>query len=302
MSTVPFTFANQNGEIPLEELDLNFANVKAYANSAGTVVSNTQLSITRVGTLVSLSVAGNVNVGNVNSAYAVTGNTLVISTIDAVDSNVSVISDVAVSGNMVLTGTVTANTFQGNTLDVPRITTNIISSDDSSSIQIQDGIEVYGHVLINGDMTSNTVVTSQISSADSSVVSIEDGLEVHGHVLVNGDMTSNTVITSLISSGDSSVLGINDGLEVYGDTLINGDMTSNTVITSLISSGDSSVLGINDGLEVYGDTLINGNVTADTFISSGNIAVASDARRVVFVSNVAPLVSDGNDGDIWFQY
>jgi hypothetical protein len=56
--TVPYTFANQTGTIPLAELDANFAAVPDAANVAGTVTSNAQPNITSVGTLTSLSVTG----------------------------------------------------------------------------------------------------------------------------------------------------------------------------------------------------------------------------------------------------
>lgn len=66
--TVPYIFATATGNVPLTELDANFASVAnnvSSANTAGTVTINAQPNITSVGTLTSLSVAGNVNAGNV---------------------------------------------------------------------------------------------------------------------------------------------------------------------------------------------------------------------------------------------
>jgi hypothetical protein len=75
--SVPYTFANQSGNIPLSELDANFSTLSSavppYANAAGTattaitaqtaatVTNNAQPSITSVGTLTSVSVSGNVS-------------------------------------------------------------------------------------------------------------------------------------------------------------------------------------------------------------------------------------------------
>jgi len=56
--TVPYTFANSTGAIPLAELDANFAAIPDAANTAGTVTTNAQPNITSVGTLTSLSVSG----------------------------------------------------------------------------------------------------------------------------------------------------------------------------------------------------------------------------------------------------
>lgn len=57
--TVPYTFANQTGTIPLAELDANFAAIPNVANTTITVTASAQPNITSVGTLTSLSVAGN---------------------------------------------------------------------------------------------------------------------------------------------------------------------------------------------------------------------------------------------------
>ena len=77
--TVPYTFANNYGNIPLSELDDNFASCKAFADTAGLVTEAVQPAITSVGILTSLSVSGNI-VGNVNASIyrgttvSVTGN------------------------------------------------------------------------------------------------------------------------------------------------------------------------------------------------------------------------------------
>ena len=64
MPSVPYTFANQSGNIPLSELDTNFAvlgnAVPVFANTAGQVTNSNQSNITTVGTLTTLSVTGNI--------------------------------------------------------------------------------------------------------------------------------------------------------------------------------------------------------------------------------------------------
>jgi hypothetical protein len=57
--TVPYTFANQTGTIPLSELDANFAAIPNFANTAATVTTGAQPNITSIGTLTTLSVTGN---------------------------------------------------------------------------------------------------------------------------------------------------------------------------------------------------------------------------------------------------
>ena len=41
--------------------------------------------------------------------------------------------------------------------------------------------------------------------------------------------------------------------------------------------------------------------TAGAVISSGNIAMTSNVARNVFVNSYAPLTTQGNVGDIWYQ-
>jgi len=74
MTTVPYTFATQNGNIPLSQLDANFSTlanaVPVYAESAGTAITVTagaQGNITSVGTLTALAVTGNVVANNLIS-------------------------------------------------------------------------------------------------------------------------------------------------------------------------------------------------------------------------------------------
>jgi hypothetical protein len=90
--TVPYTFANQTGSIPLSELDANFSNVSNYSDSAGTVISNAQANITSVGTLSSLSVTGTVTTaGNITGNY-IFGNGSQLTGLPATYSNSNVIS------------------------------------------------------------------------------------------------------------------------------------------------------------------------------------------------------------------
>lgn len=60
MSSVPYTFANSVGNIALNELDANFANVKAIVDSANIVTNAAQPAITSVGSLTGLTVNGTV--------------------------------------------------------------------------------------------------------------------------------------------------------------------------------------------------------------------------------------------------
>jgi hypothetical protein len=108
-----------------------------------------------------------------------------------------------------------------------RLNGTTISSDDSSSVRINETLHV------------NT-----IASDDSTSVTVDDGL------LVTGTLQANTIDTNFISSQDSTAIQINDALNV------SGTLSANIIDTNVISSTDSSAVTISDNLQV------NGTITA----------------------------------------
>jgi hypothetical protein len=190
MSTVPFIFANNTGNIPLSQLDANFANVKAFANNAGYVTANAQANINSVGVLTSLAVSGNLTVGGIVSANAnISGNYFIgngsqLTGIVSNYGNANVATFLANFGSNLITttGTITATTLTGQSLVV-----NFISSDDSAIVQIQDGLEVDGNVVANGFSTSNG--TFRLPSLTSA--------EIANIVAANGDMVYNSTASKI---------------------------------------------------------------------------------------------------------
>jgi len=149
--TIPFTFANQSGTILLAELDANFTAVNAYANTAGTVVSNSQPNITSVGVLNSLSVTGNVFINNVYTGNVTAGNISITGNIH---------SDYFLGNGRFLTG-INAGTSYGNSnvADyLPNYTGNLTAGNVSVSGNITAGnVSVSGNVYVHGNiaMVSN---------------------------------------------------------------------------------------------------------------------------------------------------
>jgi hypothetical protein len=142
MSAVPYTFAENTGNIPLSELDANFANCKAFANTAGYVTINAQPAITSVGTLTTLSVSGNIVaanlVGNV-SATSYTG------------TSVSVTGNVT-GGNIVTSGIISATGwFYGN------------------QVTLASDMGLGGEINAVGNVSAGNVLTAGIVSATGNV-------------------------------------------------------------------------------------------------------------------------------------
>lgn len=178
MSSVPYTFANNTGNIPLSELDANFANCKAFADTAGLVTANTQTNITSVGILTGLTVSGNTNAGNIlTSGYL------------SVAGNVTVAGDFSVTGN-----TITVNT------EIVNVTESVIGN------IIGGNIQTGGSVDATGNITGGNILTAGSISATGNIT--VDQLTATGNITSGNILTSGSLsATGNITSGNSSVVG-----------------------------------------------------------------------------------------------
>ena len=164
--TVPYTFANQSGNVPASELDANFANVKASADTAVVVTANAQPNITSVGTLTTLSVTGNIAgsylYGNGSQLTGISSG--VQSSITNGTSNVNIAT---ANGNATITANASSTwTFDnigtlalhggsrlrplGANLDIfagAGSYVNLITSDESSSVGVDGG---GGYIVTTG--------------------------------------------------------------------------------------------------------------------------------------------------------
>jgi hypothetical protein len=81
------------------------------------------------------------------------------STSNAWTTNIGLSAVGNISGaNIRTTGNVTGNYFIGNAVIAPELTVNTIRSDDSTVVKIQDGVEVDGDILANGNVTADYVL------------------------------------------------------------------------------------------------------------------------------------------------
>ena len=153
--TVPYTFANQTGPIPLAELDANFAAIPNYANTAGIVTASAQPNITSVGTLTTVTSTGLISTtGNISGNYII-GNGSQLTGVTAKNANansligsslsgnvlysslrsVGVLSNLSATGNITTTGYF-IGTFQGNitgNLTVPGLNTQVIYNSNGNA-------------------------------------------------------------------------------------------------------------------------------------------------------------------------
>jgi hypothetical protein len=299
--SVPFSFSNATGIIPLNQLDANFnflANaVPEFSLAAGTVTQANQSNITAIGTLSSLSVTGGITAGSLTatqiSGAIQTASQPNITQIGALDS-------LSVTGN-VTAGTVTAALLTGQLLTAaqPSIT----------SVGTLNSLAVSGNIS-GGNISVTNVAGAIITAAQPNITSVGSltSLSVTGSISVTGgingtlstaaqpNVTSVGTLSSLSVAGsitgtlatasqpNITSVGTLTSLSVSGSlvgtlsTAAQPNVTSVGTLTSLSVSGN--VTGGN--LSVTGISSLQGIVTAPT---AGNGTSNTQVATTAFVAN-----------------
>lgn len=263
MAVVPYTFANQAGQIPLSELDVNFANVKAFAETAGNVTGNIQANITAVGTLTALTVSGNivapVLVGNVigNVTGSLTGN---------------------VTGNVV--GNISGN------YTVPGLNTQVLFNDNGFANAVA-GLtynKASNLLAVAGTVSAATINTA--GNIQGSNLNITGSVSATGNI-TGGNITGSTIRGSnLNSTGSVSAAGNITGGNIIGAVLAttvsaSGNITGGNILTS-------GIVSLSGNLTVGGNTALSGNSLAVTAANgTNNTQIATTAFVVNAITNSA---------------
>jgi len=263
---------------------INGANVTGQVGNAaiaGTVYTNAQPNITSLGTLSSLSVTGNSNVGNVNaSIISASGNLTVL--------------------NANLGNAATANFFigSGNNLS------NIQGSNVTGAVANANYAAYAGNVTIAGqsNITSVGTLTSLSVSGTSNIVD----LNATGNVLISGNLTVNGTteyinVTNLavkdpiisIGRGDNNApLTTDDGkdrgeqLWYYSVSEKSGFIGFDNSAGKLIAATDVSITNEIVTVNSYGNFVV-GNLEGSTISISGNISAANfTTGNIVTAGNI----------------
>ncbi len=259
MAVVPYTFADQTGEIPLSELDANFANVKAFAETAGYVSGNAQANITSVGTLTSLTVAGNIAapyfLGNV------VGN---------------------ISGNLVVAGANTQVLF--NDSGIANATSGMTFNKATNGFVVSGNV-TGGNLRTAGSITATgNILTSGIVSATGNVIGGE--LRSTGIIFSASSIFTNGVISSAgnVTASFLASSGGNIGVPTGVTTMRIGNITPTTIWIG----GDASniyLANVNSFTRVAGNLTVGADISANGSISAGNLISATG--NIVTTANIA---------------
>lgn len=305
MTTVPYTFGNEESPIPLSQLDANFAVTPQFANTAGNVTNAVQANITGVGTLTSLSVSGNVNAGNLRTTGAVSasgnidsGNVRTggqISAFGTVTAGAVSASGTITTGNVLTGGLVSAT---GNITGGNITTTGRVSA--QGNITAQGIVSAVGNIVTDANFVGNFLgnITGNLSVGGANTQVLFNN---NGNVGAAGGLTydsgSNTLgILGVVSAQGNIIAG--GAMSVVGTTQMIGVATAPTAATGTANNQVASTAFVNNQINQYANNvaITGGNITANT-IGTTNWTIKEISNTLYFQfsgSNVAKLDSTGN--------
>jgi hypothetical protein len=273
---------NQQGQLTAA------ANVAITANAAnltGTTLSATVVnsSLTSVGTLTSLAVTGNANVGNIggtNGVFTTVAGTLSTAAQPNITS-VGTLTSLTVSGNATV-GNLTTGGSGGNISGANVISANTFtaSGNITANFFIGNGSQLTG---LNTAGVSNGTSNVNIPSANGNV-NISSGGNANV-LIVTG--TGINVAGTLNSTGNANVGNLGTG----GLIVATGNITGGNLVTggSLSVTGNATVGNLTTA-GGSGGNISNANViSANTFTASGNVSAGN-----VTVSGLTSLGAVGN--------
>ena len=202
-----------DGSTGLLTTSITNGDLKLQANGTGAIeidtLSITNSTITSVATNSDITITPNGTGNLVLGALTVRGTTL--SSADS--SKITLAESVDITGNLVVGGSFDLSGLAVGTLDVDNLNfnDNIISSDSNSDINITPGGTgdvVAGAIRIHG---------TTLSADDSTVININEGLVVDGTTTVSGALSS---ATSLALATGATVTGIDNGTLGSSATLL----------------------------------------------------------------------------------
>ena len=279
----------------------NITGQVANALVAGTVYTNAQPNITSVGTLTTLSVSGNANVGNIGATSGiftdVSGNGSTLSSITG--GNVTgQVGNALVAGtvytnaqpNITSTGTLTSVSSSGNVTGANLITGGIVSATGNitASFFIGNGSQLTGlntAGVSNGNSNVNIATANgnvTIASAGNTTMTITGtGANITGTLSATANITGGNLITTGIVSATGNVsfgnadLGNLATANFFTGTLTTAaqpNITSTGTLASLSVSGTSN-LGNVGNVKITGGT--SGQVLSTD--GAGNLTFADTA-------------------------
>ena len=282
---------------------------------AGTVYTNAQPNITSVGTLVDLTVTGNVSAGNVTATlYTGTLTTAAQPNITSLgtlaDANVT--GNVVIGGNLVINGNL--NYVNVDTLNVEDPVIELGGGPNGAPLTTNDGkdrgtlLHYYSGGAIDAFMgwdNSNTefVLSSNVTNSNDVMTFNELGNVRAAYFLGNGSQLTGVAATTATTAGTVTTnaqpnitsVGTLSSLSVTGNVDA-GNLNANAgTVNALYIKGDGYQLSNIAGANVTG-TVANANVA--TFAGTVTTNAQPNITSVGTLSSLS-VTGDGTFGNVW---
>ena len=171
-----------------------------------------------------------------------------------------------------------------------RIAGTTISSDDSSTININEGLVVDGTASVSGAATLSSTLGVTGAATLSSTLAVSDAT-----TLTTTNIDNLTIQDSNITSSSNADINITPG--GTGSTIIGSSIT---IKGTTISSADSSTININEGLVVDGTGNFSGTLTtaALTTVGTHTVTGQADIEGVTIKDNTVSSNASNSDLEI----
>ena len=254
-----------------------------YATYAGDIINSTQSNITAVGTLATLSVLGNANVGNIGATNGVftnvSGNGSALSSITG--ANVSGAVSFATTANSIAGANVSgavANATHASTANtiVDAAQPNITSTGTLTSVSVSGNANI-GNVGTSIITATGNITGGNLSTGGTLSVS---GTTTLGNLSVTGTLNAGDITVGSISNGTSNV----DIVGVSGNVVTSVAGVANVLVVTTSGANIAGTLSASGNINA-------GNVTATTFTGalSGTATSATTAGTVT--TNAQPNIT-----------
>jgi hypothetical protein len=206
---------------------------------------------------------------------------------------------------------VTGNITAGN-LDAVNLVINRITSDDSTFVTIEDGVNVNGEISATGNITGNYFIGN--GSQLTGIIANTGNVTFSGEIVI-GTGTSN-LISGLYLAPSSSSANANMYLRVRGNivdepTHIHFDTGNNAYYNQFIGDDNKYIQLANTGNIVINSNDLVGNAAQWTFDTTGNLtfptgnlviisdyAAEANAAAISSTDHVLALLSTGVNGGV----
>lgn len=262
------------------------SNVAAFT-PAGMIVTGTVGVSGNITSSANISASGLVSSGNVTGAYFV-GDGQFLTNVIANVGGASILNNGSSNVNIPVTnGPVTVG-VQGisnvvvistTAVDIApdlyadNIFTNIISSDDSTAVVLDDDVSITQDLQVTGNIISDAISAASISAPSVTATTVS-ATSVSAASVTATDVYAGNVAANILRSDDSTAITLDDDVTVTQNLQVTGNVSGDYILGNgaLLTGVITSVANIN-----------NGTTSVEIGVPDGNVAVTVNGVANVLV-------------------